>query len=61
VGGHSRSRTLFALQQSASAELRWKGTIMDDFPIWLRLLIWLVIGGTVAYAVGAIIYSAMMR
>jgi hypothetical protein len=49
------------LQQSASAELRWKGTIMDDFPIWLRLLIWLVIGGTVAYAVGAIIYSAMMR
>jgi hypothetical protein len=33
---------------------------MEDFPIWLKLLIWLTVGGTVAYAAGMMIYSAMM-
>jgi hypothetical protein len=33
---------------------------MEDFPIWLKLLIWLTIGGTVAYVAGMVIYSAMM-
>jgi hypothetical protein len=33
---------------------------MEDFPIWLKLLIWLLIGGTVVYAVAAGIYSSMM-
>jgi len=32
---------------------------MDDFPIWMKLLIWLIIGGTIAYAGGMSIYSAM--
>jgi hypothetical protein len=33
---------------------------MEDFPIFLKLLIWLIIGGTVAYAAGMAIYSAMI-
>jgi hypothetical protein len=33
---------------------------MEDFPLWLKLLIWLIIGGTVLYAGGAAIYSGMM-
>jgi hypothetical protein len=37
-----------------------KEPTMEDFPIWLKLLIWLTVGGTVVYAVGAIIYSVMM-
>jgi hypothetical protein len=37
-----------------------KGTTMEDFPIWLKLLIWLILGGTIAYAVGAAIYTSMM-
>jgi len=32
---------------------------MEDFPIWMKLLIWLVIGGTMVYAAGMMIYSAM--
>jgi hypothetical protein len=32
---------------------------MEDFPIWLKLMVWLIIGGTVVYAVGAMIYSGM--
>ena len=34
---------------------------MDDFPIWMKLLIWLIIGGTVAYGVGMMISTAMVR
>jgi len=30
---------------------------MDDFPIWLKLLIWLIVFGTVGYAGGMIVYS----
>jgi hypothetical protein len=33
---------------------------MEDFPVWLKLLVWLVIGGSLAYAVGAMIYSIAM-
>jgi hypothetical protein len=33
---------------------------MEDFPIWLKLIVWLIIGGTMAYAAGAAIYSGMM-
>lgn len=32
---------------------------MEDFPLWMKLLIWLIIGGTVAYAAGMAIYTAM--
>jgi hypothetical protein len=32
---------------------------MEDFPILMKLLIWLIVGGTVAYAAGMMIYSAM--
>jgi hypothetical protein len=33
---------------------------MEDFPIWLKVLVWLTISGTVAYAAGMAIYSTMM-
>jgi hypothetical protein len=33
---------------------------MEDFPILLKVVIWLVVGGTIAYAAGAAIYTAMM-
>jgi hypothetical protein len=32
---------------------------MEEFPIWLKLIIWGTIGTTVLYAVGAAIYSGM--
>lgn len=32
---------------------------MEDFPIWLKLAVWLTVAGTVVYAVGAVIYSGM--
>ena len=34
---------------------------MDDFPIWMKLLVWLIIGGTVAYMGGMMVYTAMSR
>jgi hypothetical protein len=30
---------------------------MADFPIWAKLIIWLIIGGTVVYAVGAMLMA----
>jgi hypothetical protein len=33
---------------------------MEDFPLWLKLLVWLTIGGTVLYAIVAAIYSGMI-
>jgi hypothetical protein len=33
---------------------------MEDFPIWLKALIWLVVGGTIAYAIGAVVYTGIM-
>jgi hypothetical protein len=33
---------------------------MEDFPIWFKVLIWLTVGGTIAYAIGAATYSWMM-
>lgn len=32
---------------------------MEDFPIWMKLAIWLIIGGTVAYAIGAAFYTGI--
>lgn len=32
---------------------------MEDFPILLKVLIWLIIGGTVAYAIGAAVLSGI--
>lgn len=32
---------------------------MEEFPIWLKALIWLTIGGTVAYAIGAAVFTGM--
>jgi hypothetical protein len=34
---------------------------MEDFPIWLKALIWLVIGGTVVYAAVAAFLGAMTQ
>jgi hypothetical protein len=36
-----------------------KEAVMDDFPIWPKLLVWLTIGGTVLYVIGAMIYSGV--
>jgi len=33
---------------------------MGDFPLWLKLLVWLTVGGAVLYAIGAAIYSGMI-
>jgi len=30
---------------------------VEDFPLWMKILIWLVVGGTVIYAVGAMLYT----
>jgi len=30
---------------------------MEDFPMWLKLVMWLIIGSTVIYTVGALVYS----
>jgi hypothetical protein len=32
---------------------------MDDLPLWMKLPIWIIVGGTVVYAVVAMVYSAM--
>jgi hypothetical protein len=32
---------------------------MEDFPIWVKLVVWLIIAGTVIYAVGAAFYAGM--
>ena len=32
---------------------------MDDMPMWMKLLIWIVVGGTVLYTVTSVIISAM--
>jgi hypothetical protein len=29
---------------------------MEDFPIWLKLIIWLTVGSTLIYTVGAFVY-----
>jgi hypothetical protein len=33
---------------------------MEDFPIWLKLVVWTTVGGTLVYAVAAAIYSGML-
>lgn len=30
---------------------------MEDFPLWLKLIVWLIVGSTVIYTVGAMLYS----
>jgi hypothetical protein len=30
---------------------------MEDFPIWLKLVVWSIIGFTVIYTVGAALFS----
>jgi hypothetical protein len=32
---------------------------MEDFPIWLKILIWLVVGVTTAYTAGMALYTVM--
>jgi hypothetical protein len=31
---------------------------MEDFPLWLKLIVWLIVGSTVLYAVVAMLRSA---
>jgi hypothetical protein len=30
--------------------------IMEDFPLWLKLLVWLIVGGTMAWTIAAMFY-----
>jgi hypothetical protein len=30
---------------------------MDDFPLWMKLLVWIVVGGTVVYTIIAMVTS----
>jgi hypothetical protein len=30
---------------------------MEDFPIWMKLVVWLIVGSTVLYALAASFYS----
>ena len=32
---------------------------MGDFPLWMKLIVWLVVGGTMAYAAGMMVFAAM--
>jgi hypothetical protein len=36
-----------------------KEAVMDDMPMWMKLLIWIVVGGTVLYTITSVIISAM--
>ena len=40
--------------------LHRKEAIMEDFPIWLKAVIYLTVGGTVLYAVGAVVYYNLL-
>jgi hypothetical protein len=60
-------RVLFARAAPFCGRDKWpeaappfgKELFMEDFPIWLKALIWLVVGGTIVYTVGMIIYSGL--
>ena len=32
---------------------------MDDFPLWMKLPIWILVGGTVVYAILSLVLSAI--
>jgi hypothetical protein len=33
-----------------------KEQIVEDFPLWLKLIIWLIVGGTVIWTITAMAY-----
>jgi hypothetical protein len=33
---------------------------MEDFPMWLKLIIWLLAGSTLIYAIGAFLYYNLL-
>jgi hypothetical protein len=33
---------------------------MEDFPLWLKMIVWLIVGGTALYAVAAIMHSLLV-
>lgn len=33
---------------------------MEDFPIWLKLIIWLGVSSTLIYAIGAFVYYNLL-
>jgi hypothetical protein len=44
-----------------SRQSEWeRKLVVEDFPIWLKIVVWLLIGGSVAYAIAAAIYSGMI-
>jgi hypothetical protein len=55
----ARTGALCRRDEFGSIKLLGKEAIMEDFPLWLKLLVWLTIGGTFLYAIGAMIYSGM--
>jgi hypothetical protein len=33
---------------------------MEDFPIWLKVIIWLVVGSSLTYAIAAIAHTTLL-
>lgn len=33
---------------------------MEDFPVWLKLIVWLVVGSSLVYTVAAVVYYSVV-
>jgi hypothetical protein len=53
----SLSTVLRSIRASAPNAAHLRSMTMEDFPIWLKALIYLTVSGTVIYAIAAAIYS----
>ena len=38
-----------------------KEPIMEDFPIWMKILVWVTVGGTAVWMLGAMIYFGLLN
>ncbi|MDH3442706.1 MAG: hypothetical protein OEN50_02180 [Deltaproteobacteria bacterium] len=34
--------------------------IMEDFPIWLKIIVWTIVGGTAVYMLAAMIHFGLL-
>jgi hypothetical protein len=41
-------------------DAKWKEErVMEDFPMWLKLVVWLVVGSSLIYAIAAVVYYSV--
>jgi hypothetical protein len=33
--------------------------VVDDFPLWLKIIVWLIVGGTVIWTITAMVYFGL--